>query len=58
MSSLAFCELYLVLAAVFRHFRFELYQTDESDVIVAHDFLVPAPKLDSKGIRVRCLPDA
>lgn len=31
---------------------FELFETDESDVVQAHDFLIPLPKLGTKGIRV------
>jgi len=30
-----------------------LYETDESDVKQAHDFLIPLPKLDTKGVRVK-----
>ncbi|BCS18374.1 cytochrome P450 [Aspergillus puulaauensis] len=50
--NLAWCELYLVFASLFRLFDFELYETDISDVELAHDFFLPFPKLDSKGIRV------
>lgn len=46
-------ELYIVLAQLFRRFSLELYETDESDVLLAHDFFLPSPKLDSKGVRVR-----
>lgn len=53
--NLAWCELYLAMAGVFRNFKFELYKTDESDVQVKHDFWLPSPKLDSKGVRVRCV---
>lgn len=56
--NLAYAELYLALAAVFRTFTFELYQTDESDVRLAHDFFLPSPKLDSKGVRVKCAADS
>lgn len=55
MYSLAYAELYLTYAAVFRKFKFELYETDQSDVALAHDFFLPSPKLDSKGVRVRCV---
>ncbi|EXJ89675.1 hypothetical protein A1O3_02742 [Capronia epimyces CBS 606.96] len=51
--NLAHAELYLTLAAVFRTFTFELYETDISDVALAHDFFLPSPKLDSKGVRVK-----
>jgi hypothetical protein len=50
---LAFAEIFLVAAAVFRRFDFELYETDISDLELRHDFFIPAPKLDSKGVRVK-----
>lgn len=56
-SSLAHAELYMTLAAVFRNFRFELYETDITDVELAHDFFLPSPRLDSKGVRVKVLKD-
>jgi hypothetical protein len=52
-NSLANAELYMTLAGVFRSFEFELYQTDISDVELAHDFFLPHPKMDSKGVRVK-----
>ncbi|KAH6663129.1 cytochrome P450 [Halenospora varia] len=53
-QNLAYAEMYLVLAVLFRPggTEFELYETDESDVIQVHDFLLPLPSLDSKGMRV------
>lgn len=53
--NLAWCELYLGMAAMFRNFEFELYETDITDAQVAHDFALPSPKLDTKGVRVRAL---
>ncbi|KIW42127.1 uncharacterized protein PV06_05711 [Exophiala oligosperma] len=53
--NLAHAELYMALAGVFRNFNFELYETDSSDVELAHDFFLPSPKLDSKGVRVKVL---
>ncbi|KAL3429624.1 cytochrome P450 [Aspergillus tetrazonus] len=50
--NLAWCELYLVFAAFFRFFDFELYETDFSDIELQHDFFLPFPKWDSKGVRV------
>lgn len=55
LISLAYMELYIALATVFRCFSLELYETDASDVDLAHDFFLPSAKLDSKGIRVRVL---
>ncbi|CZR51378.1 related to cytochrome P450 CYP3/CYP5/CYP6/CYP9 subfamilies [Phialocephala subalpina] len=51
--NLAHAELYLALATVFRRFTFELFDTDVSDIELAHDFFLPSPKLDSKGLRVK-----
>ncbi|KAL4780079.1 cytochrome P450 [Aspergillus varians] len=50
--NLAWCELYLVFASFFRYFDFDLYETDSTDVELAHDFFLPFAKLDSKGVRV------
>lgn len=52
-ASLAYAELQMGLAAIFRRFTFELYETDVTDVALAHDFFLPCPKLDSKGVRVK-----
>lgn len=48
-------EAYVALASVMRRFSLELYETDTSDVEVAHDFFLPCPRLDSKGVRVKVL---
>ncbi len=48
----------MTLAAVFRNFQFELYETDITDVELAHDFFLPSPKLNSKGVRVKVLKEA
>ena len=53
--NLAYAEIYLTLAAVFRQFgqKMRLFETEvERDVDVAHDFFVTAPRMDSNGIRV------
>jgi cytochrome P450 len=52
-DSLAYVELYRVLATLVRRFTFELHDTDISDIEIAHDFFVPSPKLDTKGLRVK-----
>ena len=51
--NLAYAEFYLTLAAVFApgKYKWELYETDITDVELKHDFLNTSPKLDSKGIR-------
>lgn len=49
--SLAYAELYLTAATIFRRFEMELFETTTADVQMAHDFFVAAPRLDSKGVR-------
>lgn len=46
-------EMSLVLAVLYRPdgSEFELYETDESDFKHVHDFLIPLPKLNTKGVR-------
>ena len=50
--SLAQAELHLPLATVFRRFDTELFETTRKDVDPKHDFFIPTPDLDSKGVRV------
>ncbi|KAK3346444.1 cytochrome P450 family protein [Lasiosphaeria hispida] len=50
--NLAMAELYITIATVFTQFKFELFDTDESDVRMEHAYLVPYAKWESKGIRV------
>jgi hypothetical protein len=58
-SSLAYTEIYLALPTVFFLFfyfffgAFELYETDVTNVQLAHDFCLTAPKLGSKGVRAK-----
>lgn len=51
---LAYCELYLIMAALYApgRFGFELFETDRSDVEIEHDFFNAFHRLDSRGIRV------
>lgn len=51
--NLAKAEMSLILAVLFRANgpKLELFETDESDVKMVHDFLIPLPKLDTKGVR-------
>ncbi|KUJ16052.1 cytochrome P450 [Mollisia scopiformis] len=51
-NNMAWAELYLVLAMMFRRYKFSLYDTDVSDVRLEHDFFIPNVKLSSKGVRV------
>jgi cytochrome P450 len=50
--NLAMSEIYLTLAAIFRRFDFEFFETTREDVDIAHDFFNPQARLDSKGVRV------
>jgi hypothetical protein len=43
--------MYIVMAAVFSRFDFELHETNISDVEMAHAYLLPTPKWESKGVR-------
>ncbi|KAK7935352.1 hypothetical protein PG985_000847 [Apiospora marii] len=51
--NLAMAEMSLILAVLYRPNgpRLELFETDESDVKQAHDFLIPLPKLSTNGVR-------
>lgn len=50
--NLATAEIHLCLSTLFRRYQFDLFETDVSDVELAHDFFLPSAKLDSKGVRV------
>lgn len=50
--NLAKVEMYLTLAVLFLRFDLELFETDRSDVELAHDFFIPSARTDSKGVRV------
>lgn len=43
----------LALAMLFRPDgpKFELFETDESDIRHIHDYMIPLPKLTTKGVR-------
>jgi hypothetical protein len=43
--------MYIVVAAIYSLFEFQLYETDISDVEMAHAYLLPTPKWESKGVR-------
>lgn len=51
--NLALAELYIAFATVFSRFEFELFETDVSDVEMAHAYLVPYSKWDTNGVRVK-----
>lgn len=48
---LAWAELYIGLANVFRRVDFELFETGREEVEMASEFFVPKPKAGSKGVR-------
>ncbi|KAF3490689.1 putative cytochrome P450 [Arthroderma uncinatum] len=50
--SLAYMELYVALATIFRRHNLELFETIRSDADFVLDFVVPVPRLESKGVRV------
>lgn len=50
--NLAYMELYVALATLFRRFDLELFETDRSDVDFLLDVVVPMPKKDTKGVRM------
>ena len=52
-NSLAYAELYLTIASIFRRFEMELVDTTIEDVRTVHDFFVSAPGLNSHGVQVR-----
>ena len=50
---MAQAELYITLATLFSRFTFELYETDITDIEMKHAYMVPYPRWESKGMRVR-----
>ena len=50
--NLAYMELYVSLATLFRRHELELFETDRSDVDFIFDIVVPMPRKDTKGVRV------
>ncbi|WPH01371.1 Hypothetical protein R9X50_00421400 [Acrodontium crateriforme] len=51
--NLAYAELTMTCAALFRRFRFELFETSFKDIEMVHDFFVAAPAEPRRGVRVR-----
>lgn len=49
--SLAYAELFITIAAVFRKFDLEMYETTIDDIKIERDLFVASPKLGSKGVR-------
>lgn len=48
---LASAEIYLTLAAIFSRFDFEIYETVQEDIDVAHDFFNPLSRRGAVGLR-------
>lgn len=51
-QNLAYAEMYLTLAVLFRKFDFELHDTTRAEVDPAHEYHIPQVKRGSKGVRV------
>ncbi|KFZ14842.1 hypothetical protein V502_05878 [Pseudogymnoascus sp. VKM F-4520 (FW-2644)] len=49
---LAYLELYVALAVMFRRHELHLFETDRSDVDFALDMVAPMPRRNSRGVRV------
>jgi hypothetical protein len=54
-DSLAYCELYIAIAAITLRVLplVELFETDEGDVQFDHDLFIPMAKAESLGVRIR-----
>lgn len=53
--NLAYAEMYITLATIVRRFDMELFETGMEDVKMVHDFFVAAPRLNSKGVRIKVI---
>ncbi|KAL2126994.1 hypothetical protein VTI74DRAFT_11498 [Chaetomium olivicolor] len=49
--NLAFAELYITIASIYTRYEFDLFETDQTDIEMAHAYLVPYVKWESQGIR-------
>lgn len=50
--NLAYAELYLMYANLFRRVEMKLFETDATDVSMAREQVVPWAKAESLGVRV------
>ena len=50
--NLAYAELYIIIANLFRRFEMELFETTSEDVVMEREQFVPWVKADSLGVRV------
>jgi cytochrome P450 len=53
--NMAYAELYLGIASLFRRFELDLFETYPADVVSAQDTVSPQPYSGSKGVRVMVL---
>jgi len=51
--NLAHAEIVLVIAAVFRRFNLEIFESSYEDVRIVRDVVAPDASRDSKGVRAR-----
>jgi len=57
--NLAYAELYMTLAYIFRRFEMSLFETiEERDVLTTRDCFIGLTDLKSPGIRVRIMKEA
>lgn len=50
--NLAWAEMYIGLATIFRRVELELFETESDAVDMGREYFVPLPKKGSKGVRV------
>ena len=50
--NLAYAEITMVIAALFRRFEFELFDTNYEDVRIVRDVVAPDPRPSTKGVRI------
>ena len=50
--NLAYAEMYITLATLFRRYEMVLFETGNGDVEVAHEYHIPQVRKGSKGVRV------
>ncbi|KAJ5691755.1 hypothetical protein N7462_001178 [Penicillium macrosclerotiorum] len=51
--NLAYAEMYIAMANIYRNFEFELFQTDRTDVDCFKEMFVPRPKPGTLGVRAK-----
>lgn len=51
--SLAFAELYMMIAFLFRRFELELFETTPENIRVVRDYILPHPEEGTWAVRVK-----